>query len=423
MKCRVEKSKISGHIICPSNKSYTHRAIFIASLSDGKSIIKNILKSSDTIATINACKNFGVELTESEDKIIIKNSISSKVDGCIIDACNSGTTIRIAAAIAVLSHGKTVLSGDDSLKKRPMKPILDALESMGAKCSSAKGKPPISVEGEVKGGEVQVSGSISSQFISALMIVAPRLANGLVLNIQNELVSKPYLDMTIATMDKFGINVKTEIPYQKYIIKHQNYKATNFTIPSDFSSLALLLSSAVLLGNELEIELSMGDMPQADEAIIDILEILGVVVTLEKNIIKIKSPEKLTGGKFDLSDSPDLLPAIAILSLKSAKPIKIFNVKHARYKETDRIAILARELVKLGINVIENDDGLILKPAKKLVSATLCSENDHRLFMAFCIAGMYVGDCSITDPESVGISYPNFVSEMKKIGGKIFLDE
>ena len=423
MKCKVEKSKISGHIICPSNKSYTHRAVFIASLSDGKSIIKNILKSSDTIATINACKNFGVELTESENKIIIKNSIDSKVEGCIIDACNSGTTIRIAAAIAVLSHGKTVLSGDDSLKKRPMKPILDALESIGAKCSSNKGKPPISVEGEVKGGEVQISGSISSQFISALMIVAPRLDNGLVLNIQNELVSKPYLDLTIATMDKFGVSVKTEIPYQKYVIKHQNYKATNFTIPSDFSSLALLLSAAVLLGNELEIEITMGDMPQADEAIIDILEILGVVVTLEKNTIKIKSPEKLAGGKFDLSDSPDLLPAIAILSLKSAKPIKIFNVKHARYKETDRIAILARELAKLGINVIENDDGLILKPAKKLVSATLCSENDHRLFMAFCIAGMYVGDCTITDPESVEISYPNFVSEMKKIGGKIFPDE
>ena len=222
MKCKVKKSKITGHIICPSNKSYTHRAIFIASLSDGKSIIKNILKSSDTIATINACKNFGVELVESENKIIIKNSIDSKVEGCIIDACNSGTTIRIAAAIAVLSHGKTVLSGDDSLKKRPMQPILDALESMGAKCSSAKGKPPISVEGEIKGGEVQISGSFSSQFISALMIIAPRLDNGLVLNIQNELVSKPYLDMTIATMDKFGVSVKTEIPYQKYIIKHQD---------------------------------------------------------------------------------------------------------------------------------------------------------------------------------------------------------
>ena len=212
MKCKVKKSKISGHIICPSNKSYTHRAVFIASLSDGKCIIKNFLKSSDTIATINACKNFGVELVESENKIIIKNSIDSKVEGCIIDACNSGTTIRIAAAIAVLSHGKTVLSGDDSLKKRPMQPILDALESMGAKCSSAKGKPPISVEGEIKGGEVQISGSISSQFISALMIIAPRLDNGLVLNIQNELVSKPYLDMTIATMDKFGVSVKTEIP-------------------------------------------------------------------------------------------------------------------------------------------------------------------------------------------------------------------
>jgi len=177
-----------------------------------------------------------------------------------------------------------------------------------------------------------------------------------------------------------------------------------------------------LLGENLTIQVSTGSMPQADEAIIDILEIMGVVITLDKNTIKIKSPEKLDGGKFDLSDSPDLIPAIAILALKSSKPIEIFNVEHARYKETDRIAILARELAKLGIKVKEKKDGLILKSSKSLTSADLNSENDHRLFMAFCIAGMYIGNCTISDPESVEISYPNFISEMKRIGCKIFVD-
>jgi len=422
MNCRVEKSEISGKIACPSNKSYTHRAIFLASLAIDKSIIKNILRSGDTNATINACKNFGVEIKDVGDDITVTSASVLKLHSNTIDAANSGTTIRIATAISALANDKIVLTGDSSLKKRPMQPLLDALESLGAKCSSSNGNPPISVSGTIKGGEVKIPGNISSQFISALMITAPKLENGLILNIQGKLVSKPYIDATITMMKKFGVEVETKTPYKKYIIPEQNYKATTLTIPSDFSSLALLLSAAVLLGEDLTIQISSGSMPQADEAIIDILEIMGVVITLDKNTIKIKSPEKLGGGKFDLSDSPDLIPAIAILALKTSKPIKIFNVEHARYKETDRIAIIARELTKLGIKVVEKKDGLVLNNSDNLTGADLNSENDHRLFMAFCIAGMYVGNCTISDPESVKISYPNFISEMKRIGCKIFLD-
>jgi len=422
MNCRVEKSEVSGKIVCPSNKSYTHRAIFLASLSIDKSIIKNILRSGDTNATINACKNFGVEIKDVGDDITVTSASVLKLQSNTIDAANSGTTIRIATAISALANDKIVLTGDSSLKKRPMQPLLDALESLGAKCSSSNGNPPISVSGEIKGGEVKIPGNISSQFISALMITAPKLENGLILNIQGKLVSKPYIDATITMMKKFGVEVETKTPYKKYIIPEQNYKATTVTIPSDFSSLALLLSAAVLLGENLTIKASTGSMPQADEAIIDILEIMGVVITLDKNTIKIKSPEKLDGGKFDLSNSPDLIPAIAILALKTSKPIEIFNVEHARYKETDRIAILARELTKLGIKVAEKKDGLILNNSDNLTGADLNPENDHRLFMAFCIAGMYVGNCTISDPESVEISYPNFISEMKRIGCKIFVD-
>ncbi len=422
MNCRVEKSTISGRIVCPSNKSYTHRAIFLASMADGKSMIKNILKSGDTNATVNACRNFGVEIKEIGNNMAVKSTGELKLQNNTIDAANSGTTIRIVTAISALLDDEIVLTGDSSLKKRPMQPLLDALGSLGAKCNSSAGKPPITVSGRIKGGKVTISGNISSQFISAMMIIAPKLENGILLNIKGKLVSKPYVDATIISMKKFGVNVRTEIPYKKYVIPSQNYKSTAFTVPSDFSSLALLLSASVLVGENLTIEISLGDMPQADEAIIDILEILGVIVTLDKNTIKIKSPKKLNGGKFDLSNSPDLIPAIAILALKASKPIEIFNVKHARYKETDRIAILARELSKLGIKVVEKNDGLILRNTGSLTGDNLNSENDHRLFMAFCIAGMYVGNCTISDPESVKISYPNFISEMKRIGCKIFLD-
>ena len=422
MNCRVEKSTISGRIVCPSNKSYTHRAIFLASMADGKSMIKNILKSGDTNATVNACRNFGVEIKEIGNNMAVKSTGELKLQNNTIDAANSGTTIRIVTAISALLDDEIVLTGDSSLKKRPMQPLLDALGSLGAKCNSSAGKPPITVSGRIKGGKVTISGNISSQFISAMMIIAPKLENGILLNIKGKLVSKPYVDATIISMKKFGVNVRTEIPYKKYVIPSQNYKSTAFTVPSDFSSLALLLSASVLVGENLTIEISLGDMPQADEAIIDILEILGVIVTLDKNTIKIKSPKKLNGGKFDLSNSPDLIPAIAILALKASKPIEIFNVKHARYKETDRIAILARELPKLGIKVVEKNDGLILRNTGSLTGDNLNSENDHRLFMAFCIAGMYIGNCTISHPESVKISYPDFIQEMKRIGCKISLD-
>jgi len=419
MNCKIQKSKLNGRIVCPSNKSYTHRAIFLAALSDGKSIVKKILRSNDTLATISACRGFGIEAIEVEDKVTINNTIDSTVENSIINAENSGTTIRIAIAIAALSGGNTTLTGDESLRKRPMQPILDSLETMGVKTESNDGKPPIRINGKIEGNEISISGDISSQFISALMIIAPRLPEGLTINVEGELVSKPYVDLTIAIMKKFGVEVTTEEKYKKYQVTHQIYKPTTFSIPSDFSNLALLLAANVLLGDGLTIEINLGDMPQGDEAIVDILEKLGVNVRLEEDVITTESPIQLKGGKFDLSDTPDLLPAIAILALKSEKPIELFNVKHARYKETDRIAIMSRELRKIGLEVDENEDGMILKKSEEIHSAELNSENDHRLFMAFSIVGMFVGDCTVSDPDAVKVSYPAFISDMKNVGADL----
>jgi len=419
MKCKIEKSKLTGNISCPSNKSYTHRAIFLAALSDGKSIVKNILRSNDTIATINACRGFGVEVEELENNVTIKNTIGETVQNSMINAENSGTTIRIAIAIAALSGGNTTLTGDDSLRKRPMQPILNALETMKVKTESNDGKPPIHINGKIQGNEISINGDISSQFISALLIIAPRLPEGLIINVEGDLVSKPYVDLTIAIMKKFGVEIKIEEEYERYVVSHQIYKPTSFSIPSDFSNLALLLAANVLLGDGLNIEISLDDMPQGDEAIVDILEILGVNVTLEADIISTKSPISLNGGKFDLSNTPDLLPAIAILALKSEKPIEIFNVKHARYKETDRIAIISRELKKIGLDVEEKDDGMILRKSSELHPAELNSENDHRLFMAFSIVGMFVGECTVSDPDAVKVSYPEFILDLVNAGAKI----
>ncbi len=421
MKCKVEKSRISGKIVCPSNKSYTHRAIFLASLVGKNSIVKNALFSADTNATIETCKKFGAEIEINDSSIIVKNPIRIGTKMSEIDTGNSGTTIRIASGIASLFSEEITLTGDSSLQKRPMQPLLDALSSIGAECNSTDGKPPIKIRGKIAGGDVKIPGSFSSQFISSLLISGPLTEKGINLTIEGNLVSKPYLDATIATMRKFGVSVQTLIPYKRYNIPPQIYKESVFTVPIDFSSLALLLSSAVLNGEDVTIEGRLGNLPQGDEVFIDILERMGVNVTIDDEKIKVRAPEKLKGGKFDLSNSPDLLPPLSILALNSSKPIEIFNVKHARLKETDRIAIIARELVKIGIKVWEKEDGMILESPEKMSGAELNSEEDHRLFMAFCIAGMYVGNCTVTDPESVKVSYPNFIDEMNRLGAKIQL--
>ena len=419
MNCKVEKSKIKGIIDCPSNKSYTHRGIFLASLAGNNSKVDNVLFSADTKATIEACKKFGAIIEVKETSIIVKESINLASKVSEINTENSGTTIRIAIGIASLFSKEITLTGDESLQKRPMQPLLDALSSIGAKCSSTDGKPPVKIQGSVLGGQITIPGNLSSQFISSLLITAPLTKNGINLTIEGDLVSKPYLDATIATMRKFGVSVQTLIPYKKYNITPQIYKNTTFNVPIDFSSLALLLSFTVLNGEDIVIKGSMGNLPQGDEAFIDFLEQLGVSVIIDNNEIKIKSPEKLKGGRFDLRNSPDLLPPLAILSLITSKPIEIVNVKHARLKETDRIAIIARELPKIGIIVEEKEDGLILKSSGNLTGAKLNSENDHRLFMTFCIAGTFIGNCVVTDSKSVEVSYPNFIEEMNRLGAKI----
>jgi 3-phosphoshikimate 1-carboxyvinyltransferase len=419
MKCKVEQSKLSGTLSCPPNKSYTHRAIFLASLVNGKSLVKNVLRSRDTNATIEICRQLGAEITEAGSNLKVKGISKFEKEDLTLDASNSGTTIRIASAISALRDAKTILTGDESLIKRPMKPLLDALESLGAKCKSNDGRPPLEITGSIKGGEVSIPGNVSSQFISALFIAAPLTENGITINISSELVSKPYLDATISTMKKFDVKVEVITPYKKYHIAPQEYKHTTITIPSDFSSVALLLSAAALVGEKLTVKVSIGELAQGDEAIIDILGKMGADVSLNNNAIKVKCPERLAGGRFDLSNTPDLLPPLAILGLKCETPLELYNVKHARFKETDRIAILVRELKKLGLEITEKEDGMIINPPTTLRGAELNSEDDHRLFMAFCIAGMYVGGCTVSDPESVDVSYPSFVADMNRVGAKI----
>ncbi|ABK76848.1 5-enolpyruvylshikimate-3-phosphate synthase [Cenarchaeum symbiosum A] len=409
------KSELRGTVSCPPSKSYTHRMVFLASLSEGTSRIKNILHSEDAEATMRACRGFGADITEDGSDLVIRGN--PEVKPADIDVANSGTTIRIAAAVAALAGGRSNMTGDSSIQKRPMGPLLEALEAIGARCVSEEGSPPLSVEGPIQGGAASIRGDVSSQFISALLMAAPLTPMGVELSITGEPVSRPYIGATISAMAKFGVQVVAAADHKKYGVRPGGYKGTEVVVPPDYSTLSLLLAASVLTGDGLEIEAENSDLPQGDKAFLGILEQLGVTLRPGKRIAT-SSPPRLNGGTFDLGDTPDLLPPLSILALKCDR-MEIVNVGHARLKETDRIGILCRELGKLGLDIEERKDGMLIRTGGGLHGAELDPEGDHRLFMAFCIAGMHLGDCVIRDTDSVAVSYPGFVQDMKSVGAVI----
>ena len=421
----VTRSILNGYVSCPPSKSYTHRAIFISSLARGNSHIINPLISRDTIATIHACRAFGIKIRRRGQELIISGKDTLKIPDDVINVENSGTTMRFVTAISSLvKGGYVVITGDDSIRKRPMGPLLLALKQLGINNFSVRenDRAPIVVQGGgIIGKQVTIDGSMSSQFISGILIAGVCAGSEIYLSVAGKQVSKSYIDSTINVMSKFGAEIKYSRDYKRYHIFNNRYVPTTFTIPGDFSTAALLLSAGTLVGNNITVGNLDFSLPQGDSKILEILKKIGAVISINKKngTVKAIGTEELDGGEFDLSDTPDLLPVVAILSLKSKKPVRIYGVSHTRYKETDRLRIIASELRKLGVNTkIFPDEIMIISP-KKLKNALLDSHNDHRLFMSFVIAAMLTEKSVVDGVESVDVSYPSFLQEMKRIGAKL----
>ena len=414
----IRRSLLNGNVSCPPSKSYTHRALFISSLAYGKSHIINPLISRDTIATIEACKAFGIKIKRKGDELIVFGKDILKVPDNVINVENSGTTMRFVTAISSLvKGGYVVITGDDSIRKRPMRPLLLALKQLGINSFSTRknDKAPIIVQGgRINGKQINIDGSISSQFISGILIAGVYAESEIFLSVNGKQVSRSYIESTINVMSKFGAKIKYSKDYKKYV-------PANFTIPGDFSAAALLLSAGVLAGKEITVGNLDFSLPQGDLKILDILKELGAVIRIDKKngTVTAVGTEELDGREFDLSDTPDLLPVVAILSLKSRNPVRIYGVSHTRYKETDRLRIIGSELRKLGVKTLVFPDEISIVPPKKLKNAHLDSHNDHRLFMSFVIAGMMTESSVVEGVESVDVSYPSFINDMRKIGAKI----
>jgi 3-phosphoshikimate 1-carboxyvinyltransferase len=425
MKIQVRRSKIGGTVRCPSSKSYTHRALAISSLAPGPSTVTNALLARDTLATLACCRALGAEVTEKSGVVKVQGRNSFGPPENVLNCENSGTTIRIMTAISGLAKtGHVVLTGDDSLRRRPMQPILDALGPLGVQAVSAKGNgtPPLIVKGGgIRGGTTEIDGSISSQFISGLLIAGIYADSEITLKIKGELVSKPYVSATMATMEQFGVKIDHDADMLRYRIARTEYRGTKFDVPSDFSTAALILAAGVLAGEKLKVKGLNFGLPQGDSNIVEIMKQMGCAIKTDKakGEVTVQGAEHLEGGDFDLADTPDLLPVVSILALKAKSPVKITGVAHARVKETDRVANIAHELGKLGAKVDEFRDGLNIAAPKKLKNANLQAYNDHRLFMAFTIASMMTERSVVDGAESVDVSYPAFVQDMKRLGAKL----
>ena len=441
-------SKINGTVKAPSSKSYSHRAVILASLSEGKSKLFDVLYSEDVLSSIRACESLGAKI-DMKKEIILKGDKSQTVDyleiegtggklhnisespsSDMIDLANSGTTLRIMTSVAALSDNEVIFTGDDSLKTRPMGALIDALESLGVKVESLgeNNKAPLKIYPGYEGGVADILGSISSQFISSILISAPLSKKGVELEVYPEFVSKPYVDMTISILDKFGIEIGEEY-YQfhetckkehsdclgsKFIVRPQKYIASDYIVEGDFSSASYLLAATAIAGGFLRVENLFSDSKQGDKFILDILEQMGANVTIFDDYISLRSNGNLKGIDVNLADAPDLLLTVAVLGAVAEGKTTITGVKHGRLKETDRIDTTCRELEKLGCRLEEFEDGMTIY-GNTIGDGVVESHNDHRLAMAFSLLGLR-HDVEVENGECFDVSFPNFIELMGEIG-------
>lgn len=416
---KVKKSEVYGEVEAPPSKSYTHRSIVIGSLGHYSRIEKPLL-SADTLATVGACRAMGAEIDVKDDHLEVAGVIGRpKVPDDVINAANSGTTMRLCLSMAALADGATVFTGDSSLRTRPNGPLIKALNDLGSICFSTRhnGRAPVVVQGPMKGGEIFIEGGISSQFISSLLISCPFARRDTTINIKGELKSKPYVEVTLEMMEKAGGKVATDFK-EFHIESDQDYHLKSYRVPGDFSSASYMLAAGALAGKVTVSNLF--ESKQGDAAIMEYLLDMGANVfwDTEKGTVTVEQAG-LRGIDIDAGATPDLVPTLAVLAACAKGTTRITNAAHVRYKETDRLHAMATELKKMGADITEEPDGLIINGGR-LKGAKVDGYDDHRIVMALSIAGMMAtGTTSVDTAGSVDISYPGFFADLKRIGAKV----
>ncbi len=431
----VSRSSVGGRVRAPPSKSYTHRAILAAGYGL-RTTVRSPLMSADTRATARAVEAYGGEVVGADGDADDEEANTLEVDGFdgrptvpndVIDCRNSGTTMRLVTACGSLADGLTVLTGDESLRNRPQGPLLQALRTLGGRAESTRsnGQAPLVVGGPISGGDVSIRGDVSSQFVTALLMAGAVTESGIDIELTTELKSAPYVEITREVLDTFDVNtIETDRGFS--VPGNQAYRAEAYTVPGDFSSISYLLAAGAVAGEALVTVRGAKPSAQGDSAIVDILDRMGAPTEWDRAAAEITVRQApLHGVDVSVADTPDLLPTLATLGAVADGNTRIHDCEHVRYKETDRVSAMATELRRLGVELTEERDTLIIHGGEsRLVGTTVDGRRDHRLVMALAVAGLVAeGTTTVRGAEHVDVSFPGFFDVLADLGAEVRMEK
>lgn len=420
IKCiKITPKKLRGTIKIPPSKSLSHRGVIAASLSSGISNIDNIMFSEDIVVTREAMEKLGAKIENTgENKLKIEGSYPKGLEKEEIYSKESGSTLRFLIPISLLSNTNVIFTGEGKLVSRPLDPYYEIFDKQKIKYKNNNGELPLQVKGKLESGEFEVEGNISSQFISGLLFTLPLLQGDSKIKIKGKLESRGYVDLTIDVLNKFGIKIENN-DYQEFNISGgQKYESRDYRVEGDFSQAAFWLVGGIL-GEEIKSEdLNLNSL-QGDKAIVDLIEKMGGNISLEDSLL-VTRESKTQGISVDISEFPDIVPVLTVLAALSEGQTKILNGARLRIKESDRLKAISTELNKLGADVKEVGDSLVINGKKNLKGGEVDSWGDHRIAMALAIASIRcTEEVIIKNSEVVNKSYPHFWKDFEKMGGQI----
>lgn len=412
---------IDATVELPGSKSYTNRALLIGALAAGRSIIRRALFSDDTRIMIDALKRLGLAIQSRPDAEMIE------IDGAAgavpeptaaLFVGNAGTAARFLTAYTALGTGPYEIDGVARMRERPIGPLLDALCQLGASATSTRGNAclPVEIRGNgITGGQVQIRGDLSSQFISALLMIGPVLPRGIDLNIRGDLVSKPYVDLTFDIMSSFGVRAERDDDRSLRVAGGQVYRARDYAVEPDASGASYFFAAAAVTGGRVRVQGLSRTSAQGDLGLVDVLERMGCDVTWGNDWVEVRGPKQLRGVDVDMGPISDVAQTLAVIAPFADTPVRVRGIGHARLKETDRVAAVATELQRLGVTVREHPDGWEIEPSA-VGPGVVETYDDHRMAMSFAVAGLRVPGVRIANPGCVAKTFPDFFERFARLG-------
>ncbi len=409
---KIKPHKINScRVKVPGSKSYTHRMLIAAALADGVSTLKNSLVSEDTQFTIEALRQMGIQIEVNHTNVQVHGK-GGRLKACDapIYLGNSGTSMRLLTGVAALGKGTYTLTGAARIQTRPIKDLLDALQQIGVKARSLNdsGCPPVEISGAtIRTDQVDINCQISSQYLSALLLLAPCTQHGLEIRVSGgPTVSRPYIDLTIDLMKTFGLRIERE-GYRRFkVAGGQIYQAGEYVVEADCSQAAYFWSAAAISGAQIKVAGIKADSAQGDLRLVDLLQRMGCRVLKTADGIGVAGGS-LCAVEADLADMPDQVPTLAVVAAFARGTTVIKNVAHLKSKESDRLTATVTELKKMGIDAACTADALVVKGGKPK-GAIIETYNDHRIAMSFAIAGLKVPGVCIRNENCVEKSFPAF---------------